>query len=387
MMTSHDIRPNDRNRSGDRGIAALFFAISVTAMLAVSALVLGGSIGYTASRNAQTAADSAALAGASTLRDHKHDWVATPSSAVEGTVQSVVEHNGATLAPGGCELVDAAYALTRSDADVIADCVELEFLSKADFAATAGVRVTVLDTRDVPFSAFIDHQDTITGTAVATATIQPVVEGRSPFMMCTAPDAVGHPAQALLPSDSDPTGYIVNPGAFGKLYVLWGNQVKYEGRDCGNPSSNWRGLVNFELAFPVPSADSLDDTYWWQTESGNKNGTLPVTLAGDNACNIDNGSVSAITVGCHIAVPLCPFGNGDSSDFRLYCVKIGVFEISHVGAVFNEDVTQLEEGTPCGTVTSNIICGEFLGVGSAIGGRGIAETPDPNSVVVIKLVE
>ncbi len=387
MTTAHDIQPNDRARSGDRGIAALFFAISVTAMLAVGALVLGGSIGYTASRNAQTAADSAALAGASTLRDHKHDWVATPASAVVGTVQSVVEHNGGKLAPGGCELVDAAYALTKADADVIADCTELEFLSKADFDAASGVRVTVLDQRDVPFSAFVGHQDTITGRAVATATIQPVVEGRAPFMMCTSPDAVGHPAQALLPSDSDPTGYVVNPGAFGKIYVLWGNQVKYEGRDCGNPSSNWRGLVNFELAFPVPSVDAMDDTYWWQTESGNKDGTLPVTLAGDNACNIDNASVSAIAVGCHIAVPLCPIGNGSSSDFRLYCVKIGVFEISHVGAVFNADVTQLEYDTPCGTVTSNIICGEFLGVGSAIGGRGIAETPDPNSVVVIKLVE
>ncbi len=382
MMTSHG---NDRARGGDRGVAALFFAISVTAMLAVAALVLGGSIGYTADRNAQTAADAAALAGASTLRDHKQDWVNTPAAAVLDTVQSVVEHNGGKLASNGCELVDATYALTRSDADVIADCADLEYLSKEDFAATAGVRVTVLDTRDVPFSAFIDHQDTITGTAVAAATIQPVVEGRAPFMVCTSPDAVGHPTQALQES-GDPTGYTVNPAAIGKLYVLWGNQVKYQGRDCGKPSSDWRGLVEFDTSFSM-SADPSDDTYWWRTESGNKNGTLPITLAGDDACHLDNEGVSALQLGCRIAVPLCPMGNGSTSDFRLYCVKLGVFEISNIGDVFNSDTTQPEYDTPCGTVKNNIICGKFLGLGSAIGGRGIAETPDPNAVVVVKLVE
>ncbi len=332
MTAPHGIRRNDRTHSGERGIAALFFAISVTAMLAVGALVLGGSIGYTADRNAQTAADTAALAGATTLRDHKQDWVTTPASDVLDTVRSVVEHNGGKLAPDGCEVVDAAYALTKDDADVIAECADLEFLSKEDFAATAGVRVTVLDTRDVPFSAFIDHQDTITGTAVATATIQPVVEGRAPFMVCTSPDAVGHPTQALVSNADDPTGYSVNPAAIGKLYVLWGNQVKYQGRDCGKPSSDWRGLVEFETSFPVPSPDASDDTYWWRTESGNKNGTLPVTLAGDDACHLDGEGVSALDLGCRIAVPLCPMGNGSTVDFRLYCVKIGVFEISNIGS-------------------------------------------------------
>lgn len=382
MRTLHRSRPLAR----DRGIAVVFFAISVSAILAIGALVLGGSVGYTAVRNAQTAADAAALAGTTTLRDHKQNWVDTPASDVFDEVESVVESNGATLAAGGCELVRASYALTGSDADVIDDCKELESLSPEDFDAAAGVRVTVDDTRSVPFAAFVDS-DTITGQAAAAATIQPVVGGRSPFMVCSSPDADGHPAQALLEDGGDPTGYVVNEAAIGKYFVLWGNQIKYGGRDCGNPASDWRGLVEFEATFDLPSPDPVDDTDWWQTESGNKNGNLPRTMAGSKACQLDGEKVDELEVGCRVSVPLCPAGNGDTSDFRLYCVKLGTFEISHKGNVFNDDLSATDYPTPCGTVTTNIICGEFVGAGTATSGQGSAEQPDANSVVLIKLVE
>lgn len=370
----------------DRGIAVVFFAISVTAILTIGALVLGGSIGYTAVRNAQTAADAAALAGTTTLRDHKQNWVETRASKILDEVESVVESNGATLAPGGCELVRATYALTRSDADVIDECDQLESLAPEDFDAAAGVRVTVDDTRSVPFAAFVDS-DTITGRAVAVATIQPVVSGRSPFMVCADPEADGHPAPALLPDEDDPTGFSVNEAAVGKYFVLWGNQIKYGGRDCGNPASDWRGLVEFEATFDLPSPSPVDDTDWWQTESGNKNGNLPRTMAGSKACKLDGEKIDQLEIGCRIAIPLCPAGNGDTSDFRLYCAKLGTFEISHKGSVFNDVVTGTEYATPCGIVTENIICGEFVGVGTATSGQGSAEQPDANSVVLIKLVE
>ena len=61
-----------RCRRSDRGITVVFFALALTGILAVSALVLGGSVGYEAARNAQTAADAAALAGATRpLQNHK----------------------------------------------------------------------------------------------------------------------------------------------------------------------------------------------------------------------------------------------------------------------------------------------------------------------------
>lgn len=168
-MTTPRRRPRTRRR-GDRGVTVLFFAIALTGMLAVAGLVLGGSIGYTAVRNAQTAADAAALGGSGALQKHKQNWV---------------------------------------------------------------------DTRDVPFTAFV-----------------------------------------------------------------------------------------------------------------------------------------------------CPMGNGHTSDFRLYCVELGAFRISYIGDTFSEFNTPIEEdGNPCGVVTDNIICGEFLGGATAVGGRCVAETPDPHGVAVVKLVE
>lgn len=373
--------------SGERGITVVFFAISLTAMLAVAGLVLGGSVGYTAVRNAQTAADAAALAGAGTLRDHKQDWVTTPASAVLTEVRSVVEDNGAHLVPGGCQLVSAEYALNPTEDNVIDDCEELEVLDDALFKSVAGVRVTVSDTRDVPFAAFVDRS-TITGGATAAATAQPLAEGRAPFMVCASPDATGHPAVALLPDDSDPTGYRVNAAAVGKPYVLWGNQMKERGRDCGNPASDWRGLVQFGSTFPIPS-DPADQSSWWRTESGNSGGNLPGTVAGTNACELDGTGVGTLAsqIGCRITVPLCPKGNGMTDDFRLDCVKLGAFEISHVGTVTSTLEPLNEDGSPCGEVTNNIICGEFLGAATAVGGKGVARSPEANEVVTIKLVE
>lgn len=375
-----------RRQHGDRGITVVLFAIGLTSMLTVGALVLGGSVGYTAARNAQTAADSAALAGTGMLQNHKQDWVATPASAIVDEVRSVVQDNGASLV--ACDLVDADYAITEAEADVIAPCDQLEALEDEDFRDVAGIRVSVTDTRDVPLNAFVD-QDTITGGAVAAATIQGVTSGRAPFMVCTAPEAIGHPAQILVEDANDPTGYRVNEASIGKLYVLWGNQIKYGGRSCGNPSSDWRGLVKFGQTFTVPSTSVSSDADWWQSESGNTGGNLPGTLAGGTSCELEGQKIDALAsqIGCLIAIPLCPMGNSSTSDFRLYCVKIGAFEITHVGSVFNESTAATEYDTPCGVVTDNIICGRFIGAATAVGGQGVAERPDPYSISVVKLVQ
>jgi Flp pilus assembly protein TadG len=106
-----------RRRGGDRGIAVVFFAISLTAMLAVGALVLGGSVGYTATRNAQTAADSAALAGATALNKHKQNWTQTSADDLVAKIRSVVEANGAEVE--ACVLVTGAYGVDNDEAAVV----------------------------------------------------------------------------------------------------------------------------------------------------------------------------------------------------------------------------------------------------------------------------
>jgi hypothetical protein len=265
------------------------------------------------------------------------------------------------------------------------------------FQTVAGVRVTVRETRGVPFGAFVDAED-ITTTAVAAATIQPVVsaEGWSVFMLCTAPTAVGHPAQALVEDPSDPTGYSVRDSARGKAYVLWGNEIKEHGsgRDCGNPSSDWRGLIQFNETFPIPSPSKTDDTRWWRVEEGNTTGNIDLSpnVLGPDACELTGDDIDELVLGCKLAVPLCPFSNEDlagrSTDFRLYCPKMGVFTISHIGAVStdtSEDAIDYE--TPCGQRKNNIICGILEEGAVARDGQGSSATPDQFDYVVIKLVE
>ena len=415
MRTTSQVA-RSRRRGGDRGIAVVFFAISVTAMLAVGALVLGGSVGYSAVRNAQTAADSAAIAGATALQEHKQNWTHTKAADLLTEIRETVESNGAVLAPGGCELISGEYGLDNDEQYVIGPCEGITLLSEDVFRSIAGVRVTVSDTRDVPFDAFVDRDD-ITGTAVAAATIQPVVEvaeGWSVFMLCTSPSAVGHPAQALEPNPADPTGYSIREEARGKVFVLWGNEIKDQGsgRDCGKNSSDWRGLIRYDLKFPLPSTFSAPplpaDANWWRIEEGNAAGTIEFSpnVLGPDACELSGDAIDDLELGCKLAVPLCPFSNqGDelpvehqsdtySADYRLFCPRMGVFEISHIGSTFDESIETDPTAppiesyeTPCGQRQTNIICGRFQGSAVAKTGQGSADSPDQYDYVVVKLVE
>lgn len=384
-------------------MAVVFFAISVTAMLAVGALVLGGSVGVSTSRNAQTAADSAALAGATALNEHKQNWTETSATDLVNEIRSVVEANGGELE--ACDLLQGSYGVDNAEAAVIpGGCAGLGSVDEATFQSVAGVRVTVRETRDVPFGAFVDDEE-ITTTAVAAATIQPVIaaEGWSVFMLCTSPDAVGHPAQALIEDPDDPTGYSIRESARGKVYVLWGNEIKEHGsgRDCKNPSSDWRGLIRFDLTFPVPSPSKTDDAEWWQVETGNTTGNIDLSpnVLGPDACELNGDDIDALVLGCKLAVPLCPFsneelplGDGRSSDYRLFCPRMGVFTISHIGPLATDLTEEQQEDaidyeTPCGQRKNNIICGILEEGAVARDGQGSAGAPDQFDYVVIKLVE
>ena len=326
-------------------------------------------------RNAQNAADAGSLAGASTLREVKQGTKSPPQ--VLATVISVAEDNGADAGDVKCEIVNPRYATTRSSADVIGPCTT----SNVQSPAAAGVRVTTHDTRKVPFGAFADS-DRIKGDAVAAATVQPVREGKSPFMVCADPSASGHPAPVLNPSTTDPSGYVVNPAALGLQYVLHGNAMKDGGRMCQGPnpvSNSWRGYVSFSGTFPVPSPNPNDDTDWWQVKTGNANGHLDRVLTGDDACE---GDVDDI-IGCRLAIPLCPKTNMQGgTNLRLFCVKMGAFEITWH---YKHPVGP----PPCngGVADNGLLCGKYLGAANASRGRGGADVADPNAVVVIKLVQ
>lgn len=362
--------------NGDRGIAVVFFAISVTALLAVGALVLGGSVGYTAVRNAQTAADSAAVVGASTLRAHKLDWVATPAAELIADVRDAVESNGATLEPGACKIVTSSYGVDNAESEIIADCEDLETLTAEQFVEAAGVRVTVSDERNVPFAAFVD-QDTITGTAVASATVQRLAgPARAPFMMCATAD--DHVVPLLEPDPTLDPPYRVNPSAVGEEFVLWSNGNGFGDRNCGR--SSWHGLVNTSGTYQIPS-DPDDESGWWDIDTGSKVGHLPDVLAGDDTCFWAEDAIDPSAVGCRLPVPLCSAGSGQGTNTKLRCDRFATFEITFVSDGRQE--------APCVNTDKQkkTVCAVMVAGGVAVGGRGTADPVDENEVVIIKLVE
>lgn len=368
-------RTRNHRSTGDRGIAVVFFAISVTAMLAVGALVLGGSIGYTAVRNAQTAADAAAVAGATAIREHKQNWSEQSAGDIVAEITAVVASNGAVLAEDGCQVVNGSYALTRSESDVIADCKDIAGLDDPEFQSMAGVRVTVGDRRDVPFSAFVDR-DTITGTAVAAATVQRYQDGlRAPFMLCAMAD--DHVVPLLEPApDLDPP-YRVNPAAVGEEFALWSNGNGFGDRNCGR--SSWHGLVNPDVEYAVPS-DPSDDSTWWDVDPGSKVGHLPRVLTGNDACTWSAEAINDSDVGCQLALPLCSGTVGNGTKMRLRCDRIATFEITFVG-------DSNSAGACIDTQNKKTVCAKMIAGGTALEGRGSTDPVDNNELSIVALVQ
>lgn len=358
-------------------MTVIFFAISLTALLALAGLILGGSTGYTAARNAQTAADAAALAGATALQTHKTNWVTkeggVSAAEVSADVASIVEANGAVLE--ACDLVNPDYALTGDESDVIAPCDDLSLLEQDAFLEVAGVRVRVSDTRSVPFAAFVD-EETIAGRATAAAAVQPLGEMRAPFLLCGTQEGVKSPL--LVDESTTPPTYSVNPKAIGTHYVLWGNDISddEEKRSCGLTSSDWRGLAHTGVQGAVGG--------WWSTLSGNKVGQLPTRLTGATSCDIANADLNNPDIdeliGCEVPVPICIQGRADPK-LELRCVLIGSFRITAVKG------SPLTERAKCDNdPNTNIVCAELVGDGLVATGRGIAAVPG-DQVVVVRLVQ
>lgn len=352
----------------DEGAVLIVFVITIGMLLAFGALVLGGSLAYTAERDAQTSADAAALAATARLRQV---WIGEATAdQVATTAADVAADNGADSST--CEIVTGAYALAPSAAEVIGPC---DGTNELDVDA-AGVRVTVTDRRDVPFGA-IAGVETVEARTRATATAQPVRFGRAPLMVCVTADGHDEPPMVEAPAQDPP--WEINDTAIGVEYVLHGNAMKEDGRQCGGTSSSWRGLVEFGQSFPVPG--------WWSIKTGNSNGQLPNQLAGGGCSLSEDGSESVedFALGCRLAIPMCTTSNFDNgSGLELYCERMGVFEITYVN------------NTPAGVAPclpsdpnppNNLICGQFVGGGTAMSGQGGSSSPQNQELVIINLVE
>ena len=125
-----------------------------------------------------------------------------------------------------------------------------------------GVRVATEQTQGT-FLMRAVGRGSFTAAADATAQIgRPGGHLVAPFVFCaTAP---GHSPPPLIPDATSSTGFKVNVFAIGFEYDIYGNDIKDNGKDCGNPSSTFRGLVNTGRTYPLPGG--------WDTVPGDTTG-------------------------------------------------------------------------------------------------------------------
>lgn len=341
-----------RRSTGDRGATLVILAIATTAILGIAGLALDGGRAYGERRQMQNAADSAAMAGTRQL-----DQYLTGQTADAGLIKDAVEDtagkNGADAATVTCQLV-------RFDRTVIGPCPTGATMDVAAEAVAAGVLVTTSSTLDTYFMRVLGSSS-FTADGDATAQIgRPGGTYIAPFLVCaTAP---GHVPPILLPDATGPEGFSINPAAIGQTYDIYGNEIKDDGKDCGNDSASFRGNVCADKnKCDLPSYSIPGE---WDADTGNANGPTTRLVNSGDACSPD------FTVGCVVILPLCPRGNGQTgAGFAMFCSDLGLFEIASVDSNPNAGIDAT-----------------FLGR-AAINSGGIVGPADPNGARIVALTD
>jgi hypothetical protein len=326
-----------RKGTDERGAFTVLVAISLLCLLGLTGLVIDGGRAYAARRGAQNAADAAALAGAGALNGVLFDSVGQEAVVREAVVASLAANhvNGTPE----CRLVDE----TRSD---LGPCPESN--TGAGLPATvAGVSVRARDNQDGSFIKALGIEG-FSASAVATAQIQALREGSSPFLICGLDSSEqGFDPPLLVQSGST---WTVNPAAVNRTYEMHAPQVP----DCGAGSDSFKGLADPSAVVGVPG--------WWAGETGVHAGPIRNVVAGPGGCTTTDDFDTA--AGCTLIVPICVDGNGTGTAVEFFCVRFGVFHVSQSNANSHEAV--------------------FLGAGVVRNGQG-GGRPVANEARVIKL--
>jgi Flp pilus assembly protein TadG len=329
----------------------IFVAVTLLGMLAVAGLVIDGGSAYAERRQMQNAADASALAGANELQRYRSGATGSTSDDVYAVAAARAIANGAGSGTKfTCQLV--LYNLATGAELGTQACPTTSAVSLP--ANALGVRVRATSQSKTSFMGAVGVKS-FRSNGTATANLERAAVSAAPFLICA--NAPGQPAPLLILPDANPDAATVNPAAIGLEYDIWGNAIKLGGKDCGNPSSSFRGLLDpAGVPYAMPG--------WWDTYTGNKNGQVGPTTAG--GCGLsDISNASSISVGCELALPLCTNGQGNASSFAAYCVRVGRFRVTHAS---NHDVK-----------------GVFIGGGVVLSGAGHG-LPTAADAVVIHLI-
>ena len=291
-------------RNDERGATMVMFAIVSTGLLAMIGIAIDGGAVYAERRQQQNAADFSAMAATRALDEHD---LGEPATVIRDAATATATSNGSDTTSVICELVDESRAL-------LGPCPTS---GTAVAAGAAGVRVSLSKTNATKFIRVVGSES-VKAAADATAQIQSLRNGSSPFLFCAGGGASNE--FPTVPVLLDPNGdgvysdYAINPAAMGGQYTLHGPQVK----TCAAGSNSFKGLADDMENFPIPG--------WWETKTGVEAGPTRVELAGPGGCN------GKPFVGCKLVVPLCTQVRGQSSSLEMYCWTLGVFKITSASA-------------------------------------------------------
>jgi Putative Flp pilus-assembly TadE/G-like len=244
------------DRSSERGVTIVVVAITLVALVAMAALAIDISTLYVARREAQRAADAAALAGAKM-------FVTSGYTSVQGNgtppvTQDQVCQTGAPTLPAAANLVAAAVAAQNLIAGQSATVQKIT----CDFTAVGNPKITVTIQRtDLPtFFARIWGSTVSSVGASATAEVYnqsaidtPPVQVTSvkPWLVpnCNPSGAGGCPAAAGAGYFVDTTtGKIANNGTF------IGTTISLNGINSGAATGSNNTLTFYRLRYPTTPA-------------------------------------------------------------------------------------------------------------------------------------
>jgi Flp pilus assembly protein TadG len=166
-------------RGDEAGVTLVLMAAMSVFMLIIVAIVIDGGQGYTDRRSMQNAADAAALAGARAIGQTRFTGA---SADLAAAVLEVATANGANATDVfTCDVVDQAGA-------ALGPCSPNSGWSGLPNAA--GVKVTAGVRRTPVFGSVVGRQEIVVKTT-ASATLQPLLASRAPWMICGNPSLAG----------------------------------------------------------------------------------------------------------------------------------------------------------------------------------------------------
>lgn len=286
------LRGSDRD---ERGATLVLVAFLVTVMVLMIGLTVDGGRSYAARRQAQNGADVASMAGAEALYAYlyavaNHQF---PAPAVSAAVLDKLSQNG-LAGPHSCTYID------RYGTSLGVDCAS----APPDGSAGVSVRGTVSE----PTSFMrIAGATTISVSASARATIQPIAGVAAPFIICGNPAVGGY-------SILDTNGIVNATNALSVgVFDLEGPQVP----DCGDPSAKFKGKADPTSTFVrVESYTSITQGNGYSSSTHNQ-------VAGQVPC--PNGGPFT---DCYMLLPIANGPGGMASNPLLFVTDFGVFHVT-----------------------------------------------------------